>query len=135
MASHAFPPSCPVCRRHLAHDLCVSPVLKLMLLEGDFTLTISAFSPTHQGAFSLLVCSSRRVEVDPIPQEGAGMFNKILHGKWCVFFFSHIHFPYSNPLLIHVQGKWCAPSVRPRIAHAHKCEVCSFALLVFPRRL
>ncbi|KAI0250079.1 hypothetical protein BJV78DRAFT_620230 [Lactifluus subvellereus] len=52
------------------------------LPQGDFTLTVSAFSPTHQGAFSLLVCSSRRVEVDPIPQEGAGMFNKILHGKW-----------------------------------------------------
>jgi hypothetical protein len=33
-----------------------------------------------------MVCSSRRVEVDPIPQEGAGMFSKVIRGEWCVFF-------------------------------------------------
>ena len=52
--------------------------------EGDFTLAVSAFSPTHRGAFSLLVRSSRRVEVEPIPQEGAGMFAKTVRGEWCV---------------------------------------------------
>ena len=52
--------------------------------EGDFTLAVSAFSPTHRGAFSLLVRSSRRVEVEAIPQEGAGMFAKTVRGEWCV---------------------------------------------------
>ena len=54
--------------------------------EGDFTLAVSAFSSTHRGAFSLLVRSSRRVEVEPIPQEGAGMFVKTVSGEWCVIF-------------------------------------------------
>ncbi|KAH9067737.1 hypothetical protein EDB87DRAFT_1678124 [Lactarius vividus] len=52
------------------------------LPQGDFTLAVSAFSPTHRGDFSLLVCSSRRVEVEPIPQEGAGMFAKTVRGEW-----------------------------------------------------
>lgn len=52
------------------------------LPQGDFTLAVSAFSPTHQGAFSLLVRSSRRAEVEPIPQEGAGMFAKTVRGEW-----------------------------------------------------
>jgi len=52
------------------------------LPQGDFTLAVSAFSPTHRGAFSLLVRSSRRVEVEPIPQEGAGMFAKTVRGEW-----------------------------------------------------
>ncbi|KAH9963021.1 hypothetical protein BJV74DRAFT_786999, partial [Russula compacta] len=61
------------------------------LPQGDFTLVISAFSPTHLGRFSLLVCSSRRVEFEPIPQEGAGMFAKTMRGEWCVF--SHVPRP------------------------------------------
>ncbi|KAI0295295.1 hypothetical protein BC826DRAFT_1104390 [Russula brevipes] len=52
------------------------------LPPGDFTLAVSAFSPTHFGEFSLFVCSSRRIEVDPIPQEGAGMFAKTMRGEW-----------------------------------------------------
>ncbi|KAI9441524.1 hypothetical protein H4582DRAFT_2055412 [Lactarius indigo] len=52
------------------------------LPQGDFTLVVSAFSPTHRGEFSLLVHSSRRVEVEPIPQEGAGMFAKTVRGEW-----------------------------------------------------
>ncbi|KAI9511452.1 hypothetical protein F5148DRAFT_975182, partial [Russula earlei] len=54
------------------------------LPQGDFTLVISAFLPTHLGEFSLLVCSTRWIEVDPIPQEGAGMFAKTIRGEWCV---------------------------------------------------
>jgi len=52
------------------------------LPQGDFTLAISAFSPTHLGDFSVLVRSSRWVEVDAIPQEGAGMFAKTIRGEW-----------------------------------------------------
>ncbi|KAI0262230.1 hypothetical protein BC834DRAFT_829325, partial [Gloeopeniophorella convolvens] len=54
------------------------------LPPGDFTLAVSAFAPTHQGAFTLLVCSARRVALEPIPQEGAGMFAKTARGAWCV---------------------------------------------------
>jgi hypothetical protein len=63
-------------------------VLTICNTEGDFTLVVSAFSPTHLGEFSLLVRSSRWVEVDPIPQEGAGMFAKTMRGEWCVFPFT-----------------------------------------------
>lgn len=63
--------------------------------EGDFTLVVSAFSPTHLGEFSLMVCSSRWVEVDPIPQEGAGMFAKTMRGEWCV-----LHFTFWPPYLM-----------------------------------
>ena len=59
-------------------------VLTRYVAEGDFTLVVSAFSPTHLGEFSLLVGSSRWIEVDPIPQEGAGMFAKTTRGEWCV---------------------------------------------------
>lgn len=52
------------------------------LPQGDFTLAVSAFSSTHRGAFSLLVRSSSRVEVERIPQEGAGMFAKTVRGEW-----------------------------------------------------
>jgi hypothetical protein len=63
-------------------------VLTRYVTEGDFTLVVSAFSPTHLGEFSLLVSSSRSVEVDPIPQEGAGMFAKTMRGEWCVLRFT-----------------------------------------------
>ena len=67
--------------------------------EGEVTLAISAFSPTHLGEFSLRVCSSRQVEVDQIPQEGAGMFAKVMRGEWCVFFFFLSHTPSCWPSL------------------------------------
>jgi hypothetical protein len=63
-------------------------VLTRYVTEGDFTLVVSAFSPTHLGEFSLPVSSSRWVEVDPIPQEGAGMFAKTMRGEWCVLHFT-----------------------------------------------
>src|SRR5712672_1206465 len=61
-------------------------LLTRYVTEGDFTLVVSAFSPTHLGEFSLQVCSSRLVEVDPIPQEDAGMFAKTMRGEWCALF-------------------------------------------------
>jgi len=65
-------------------------VLTRYVTEGDFTLVVSAFSPTHLGDFSLLVSSSRWVEVEPIPQEGAGMFAKTMRGEWCVLDFTFL---------------------------------------------
>jgi len=94
--------------------------------EGDFTLAISAFSPTHLGDFLLLVRSSRWVEVDPIPQEGAGMFAKTIRGEWCV--------PPTTPSLggatdpLYLQDKWWSwspPALFPPLAHVHRCQVSS----------
>ncbi|KAI0369024.1 cysteine proteinase [Pilatotrama ljubarskyi] len=49
---------------------------------GDYTLIVSAFEPRHLGKFDLSVESSERFEVTPIPQEGAGMFRKMIKGDW-----------------------------------------------------
>ncbi|KAI9062454.1 cysteine proteinase [Trametes sanguinea] len=49
---------------------------------GDYTLVVSAFEPRHTGKFELCVESSERFDVTPIPQEGAGMFSKVLRGEW-----------------------------------------------------
>jgi hypothetical protein len=45
------------------------------------------------------VCSSRQVEVEPIPQEGAGMFTKGMRGEWCAFFKKKLHIPSCWPSL------------------------------------
>ena len=92
--------------------------------EGDFTLAVSAFSPTHQGAFSLLVRSSCRVEVEPIPQEGAGMFAKPVRGEWCVS--NSAVSPWLIPYCcwICTQDEWCDHEVRARAAHTRPGQVC-----------
>ncbi|OBZ69552.1 Calpain-like protease palB/RIM13 [Grifola frondosa] len=54
------------------------------LAPGDYTLIISAFEPRHLGQFSLHVDSSHRFDVNSIPQEGAGMFTKVIRGAWAV---------------------------------------------------
>ncbi|KAF9243195.1 hypothetical protein BU15DRAFT_72388 [Melanogaster broomeanus] len=53
------------------------------MAAGDYTVILSAFEPqTHLGAFTLKVESSRRVDVTPIPQEGAGMYSRVSKGDW-----------------------------------------------------
>ena len=52
------------------------------MAAGDYTVVISAFDPSHQGQFSLRVKSSHRIQLDTIPQEGAGMFMKTVRGEW-----------------------------------------------------
>jgi len=49
---------------------------------GEYTIILSAFEPRHTGPFSLSVKSMNRVELIPIPQEGAGMFSKFATGSW-----------------------------------------------------
>jgi len=57
--------------------LCESQVL-----EGTYTVIVSSFEPGQLGSFQLRFECSQPLEVNPIPQEGAGMFAKILSGKW-----------------------------------------------------
>ncbi|KAJ8517520.1 hypothetical protein ONZ45_g5319 [Pleurotus djamor] len=52
------------------------------LLPGDYTIILSAFEPRYFGDFCLKVESSNRVDLTPIEQEGAGMYNKELTGSW-----------------------------------------------------
>ncbi|KAI0048831.1 cysteine proteinase [Auriscalpium vulgare] len=52
------------------------------LTPGDYTVVVSAFEPSHQGAFRLHVESSHRLQLEAIPPEGAGMFTKIVTGEW-----------------------------------------------------
>ncbi|KAI0067565.1 cysteine proteinase [Artomyces pyxidatus] len=52
------------------------------LSSGNYTVVVSAFAPKDQGAFTLRVESSHRVQLEPIPQEGAGMFAKTVRGRW-----------------------------------------------------
>ncbi|EPQ55287.1 hypothetical protein GLOTRDRAFT_41696, partial [Gloeophyllum trabeum ATCC 11539] len=49
---------------------------------GEYTLVVSAFEPDQQGKFSLQVASNRPFELEPIPQEGAGMYTKTVRGTW-----------------------------------------------------
>ncbi|KAI5986901.1 hypothetical protein EDD15DRAFT_1523894 [Pisolithus albus] len=53
------------------------------LSSGDYTVILSAFDPqVHLGAFSLKVESSRKFLLEPIPQEGAGMYARVARGEW-----------------------------------------------------
>ncbi|OSX61790.1 hypothetical protein POSPLADRAFT_1144115 [Postia placenta MAD-698-R-SB12] len=52
------------------------------LTAGDYTLVVSAFEPRHLGEFQLHVESPLRFELTPIPQEGAGMFSKVIRDAW-----------------------------------------------------
>lgn len=52
---------------------------------GSYTVIVSTFeAQKHLGPFSLRVESSRRVSLEGIPQEGAGMYSKVVKGSWFV---------------------------------------------------
>ncbi|KAG2220383.1 hypothetical protein INT45_006554 [Circinella minor] len=52
------------------------------ITPGNYTVVASTFEPDLLGQFILTVASNIKVNVDPIPSEGAGMFRKVLHGEW-----------------------------------------------------
>ncbi|KAK7472367.1 cysteine protease [Stygiomarasmius scandens] len=56
--------------------------LVVQLSPGDYNVILSAFEPHHTGSYSLVVDSSSRFNISPIPQEGAGMFSKTIRGVW-----------------------------------------------------
>lgn len=46
-------------------------------------MIVSAFEPQkYLGPYSIRVESSRRFDLQPIPQEGAGMYSKVVKGAW-----------------------------------------------------
>ncbi|KAI0070564.1 cysteine proteinase [Panus rudis PR-1116 ss-1] len=49
---------------------------------GEYAVVVSAFEPQQLGQFTMNIASSERFDVTPIPQEGAGMFAKIVQGAW-----------------------------------------------------
>ncbi|RDB24959.1 Calpain-like protease palB/RIM13 [Hypsizygus marmoreus] len=49
---------------------------------GDYTVILSAFEPHYMGPFSLKLDSSLPFKINPIPQEGAGMYTKVVRGAW-----------------------------------------------------
>lgn len=51
-------------------------------IAGEYTLVLSSFEPQHMGPFTLKVESSHSFNINPIPQEGAGMYSRIIRGSW-----------------------------------------------------
>ncbi|KDR76346.1 hypothetical protein GALMADRAFT_247750 [Galerina marginata CBS 339.88] len=49
---------------------------------GEYTIVASAFEPRHMGPFSLKVESFYPFDLESIPQEGAGMYSKVVRGLW-----------------------------------------------------
>jgi calpain-7 len=45
-------------------------------------VVISAFEPHHLDSFSLTVSAGSPFDLRPIPQEGAGMYQKVVKGEW-----------------------------------------------------
>jgi len=72
---------------HVGVSLDASPLSADRALKaGDYSVILSAFEPQiHLGAFTVKVESSRKFELTPIPQEGAGMYTRVTKGEWWVF--------------------------------------------------
>ena len=52
---------------------------------GSYTVIVSTFeAQKNLGPFSLRAESSRRISLEAIPQEGAGMYSKVVKGSWFV---------------------------------------------------
>lgn len=58
--------------------------ISIYLVAGDYTVILSAFEPRHMGAFTLKVDCSVSFDIKAIPQEGAGMYTKVIRGAWYV---------------------------------------------------
>ncbi|KAF9029355.1 cysteine proteinase [Hymenopellis radicata] len=58
--------------------------LNTQLAPGDYSVVLSAFEPQKTGPFTFTVESSGKFDLTNIPQEGAGMYSKIIRGSWDV---------------------------------------------------
>ncbi|KAG6877652.1 hypothetical protein C0993_005277 [Termitomyces sp. T159_Od127] len=51
---------------------------------GDCTIILSAFEPHYMGPYTLRIESTLAFDLQPIPQEGAGMYERVVRGAWYV---------------------------------------------------
>lgn len=51
-------------------------------IARDYTVILSTFEPQQLGEFSFSVESSESFDMKAIPQEGAGMYTKVIRGSW-----------------------------------------------------
>lgn len=70
--------------RHLTSPHLTFDGLIVQRTAGDYTLIVSAFEPHHTGPYTLKVECSTPFDLKSIPQEGAGMYSKIIKGAWDV---------------------------------------------------
>ena len=49
---------------------------------GNYTLSVSAFEPGQLGKYRMVVESDLPVSAQPIPQEGAGMYSRVVTRRW-----------------------------------------------------
>ncbi|KAG8883307.1 cysteine protease [Tulasnella sp. 331] len=52
------------------------------LRPGIYTLIASTFEPGRTGPFSISIEGETPIELEPIAQEGAGMYSKVIRGCW-----------------------------------------------------
>lgn len=57
-------------------------IVSQIVLAGDSTLILSAFEPHYIGPYTLKIESSLAFDLRPIPQEGAGMYERVIRGAW-----------------------------------------------------
>ena len=71
---------------HGTVNVWASPGLGLSVFTaGSYTVIISTFeAQKNLGPFSLRAESSRRISLEAIPQEGAGMYSTMVKGSWSV---------------------------------------------------
>ncbi|KAJ1910405.1 cysteine protease [Mycoemilia scoparia] len=52
------------------------------LYPGEYTVLVSTYQPLQFGSYELYIALDQEFSFKPIPREGAGMRERILHGKW-----------------------------------------------------
>ncbi|PBK88494.1 cysteine proteinase [Armillaria gallica] len=58
--------------------------LSQQLGAGDYNVILSALEPHKIGSYLLKVESTSRFDLTPIPQEGVGMYSRVIRGAWDV---------------------------------------------------
>ncbi|KAG7449916.1 cysteine proteinase [Guyanagaster necrorhizus] len=56
--------------------------LSQLLGAGDYNVILSSLEPHKTGPYCLMVESTSRFDFTPIPQEGVGMYSRVIRGAW-----------------------------------------------------